>query len=284
MKYPHWGGEKLSRYLLKNEICFLSPATLNRLKKRLQGEISEKKLHIPVKYEFINPNDAWSMDFLEFQWGVYTIYILTVLDDNSRYVLNWSITTNQTTEVAINLLQETFSLHGAPDLIKTDNGPPFREEFASFLEGFQIEHFPSPYYCPGYNGKTERQNKELRFAVNKAANAETLEECIYMIGYSFYEYNYIRPHEALKGVTPYEKFSGSEQEVSEKVRLFKEQEQRRRKRYSLFIPGQPDPQEPKRELILQEGFENKSTGIIVPVKSKNSPGKNVGCVSQTIHF
>ncbi len=288
LTYPHWGGEKISRYLLKNQICYLSPATINRLKKRLWGSIDDKKLKIPVKYEFINPNDAWSMDFLEFKWGMYTLYILTNLEDNSRYLLNWNITTSPTLAMVAVLLKETFAIHGMPRVIKSDNGPQFREEFAAFLETMQIEHYPSPYYRASYNGKTERQNEELRFAARKATKAKTLEECVYMIGNSIYEYNYIRPHEALDGVTPYERFSGSEEQVKGSVRIFKEKERRRRKKEhwkgKLLLPGQPDPMESQKNLALLGRDDNKSKGIIVPVKSQNHTGKNIGRVRQTIHF
>jgi len=288
LKYPQWGGEKLSRYLIKNNICYLSPATINRIIKRLQGTIEEKKLKIAVKYEFINPNNAWSMDFLEFNWGMHKLYILTVMDDNSRYVLNWNITTQPKLSMVTKLLKETFAIHGALKIVKTDNGPQFRKEFSDFLEKMGIEHYPSPYYRPTFNGKTERQNKELRFAAEKAARTKTLEECIFTIGNSIHEYNYIRPHEALDGLTPYEKFSGSEKTIKEKVRSFKEQEFRRRKnkyqKGKILIPGQSDPQEVQKELVLLDRDGNKSQGIIVPVKSQNHTGKNIGRVRQTIHF
>jgi len=85
--YNTWGEVKLSTFLLNNGFCYLSPATLNRIKKRLTGHLKKKKLKLAVRYEFINPNDAWSVDFLEFKWGNHKLYILTILDDCSRYLL-----------------------------------------------------------------------------------------------------------------------------------------------------------------------------------------------------
>jgi len=198
--YNTWGGVKLSTFLLNNGFCYLSPATLNRIKKRLTGHLKKKELKLAVSYEFINPNDAWSIDFLEFKWGNHKLYILTILDDCSRYLLNWTVTTEATTAKVQELLKDTFVLFGLPKNLKSDNGPQFREELVSFLEKFKIEHFPNPPMRPTYNGKTERHNEEVRFAVNRAVMTDTVEDLINVLGRSFYEYNYIRPHQALDGV------------------------------------------------------------------------------------
>jgi len=271
---------------LQNEICYLSPATLNRIKKYARWVLSEKELEVPVSYEFINPHDTWSLDFLEFTWGVHTLYILTVIDDYSRFLLNWTVTTKATVELVKELLHETFLLYGTPGVIKSDNGPQFREEFASFLEKTQVEHYPSPRRRPEYNGKTERQNKELRFAAKRAALTETPEECISVIGNCFYEYNYIRPHQALGGVTPYQRFSGFEDELKARVKVFKEQELQNKRlvKRALWVPGQPDPQHVPEKLFVPGQPEEKPKGLIVPVKSKKQRGKTIGFVRQSLHL
>lgn len=287
LNYNIWGGQKLSAYLLQNGFCYLSPATLNRIKKRLGKILKAKQLKVPVSYEFINPGDAWSLDFLEFTWGMQKLYVLTIIDDNSRYLLNWTITTRATAELVQGLLKETFQIYGTPKVVKSDNGPQFREELNSFLEKMQIEHYPNPYRQPEYNGKTERQNKELRFAVQKAAMTESLEECISIIGRSFYEYNYIRPHQALGGVTPYQRFSGFEDELKARIQVFKERELQRKEmlvKRTLWVPGYPDPQYIPQKLVLPGQPEQKPKGLIVPVKSKKHRGKTIGYVRQSLHF
>ena len=56
---------------------------------------------------------------------------------------------------------------------------------------------------------------------------ENLEECMSIIGRCFYEYNYIRPHQALE-VLPYQRFSGFEDELK-RIQVFKERELQERK-------------------------------------------------------
>lgn len=287
LNYNRWGGQKLCAYLLLNGFFYLSPATLNRIKKYVGQVIKAKDLKLPVSYEFINAGDAWSLDFLEFIWGMHKLYILVVIDDCSRYLLNWTVTSKATTELVQELLKETFLIHGTPKVLKSDNGPQFREELASYLEKMQIEHYPSPYRQPEYNGKTERQNKELRFAVKRAALTETIEECISIIGRSFYEYNYIRPHQAIGSVTPYQRFSGFEEEIKARVQVFKERELQRKERLvqrTLWVPGYPDPQYVPQKLVLPGQPKEYPKGLIVPVKSKKHRGKTIGYVRQSLNF
>lgn len=284
--YNTWGGVKLSTFLLNNGFCYLSPATLNRIKKRLTGHLKKKELKLAVSYEFINPNDAWSIDFLEFKWGNHKLYILTILDDCSRYLLNWTVTTEATTAKVQELLKDTFVLFGLPKNLKSDNGPQFREDLVSFLEKFKIEHFPSPPMRPTYNGKTERHNEEVRFAVNRAVMTDTVEDLINVLGRSFYEYNYIRPHQALDGATPYMRYSGLEEEIKARIEVFKEQEVQRKKHSSkraIMLSGDPDPDYVPQALILPGQHKKISQGLIVPVKSKNIQGETIGYVRQSLH-
>ncbi len=285
--YNTWGGKKLNSFLLLNGFCYLSPATLNRIKKHLTGIIKKKELKLPVSYEFINPNDAWSLDYLEFKWGERKLYILTVIDDYSRYLLNWTVTTEATAALVQELLKETFLIFGTPKVLKSDNGPQFREELSSFLEKMRIEHYPSPKKRPTYNGKTERHNEEVRFAVKIAASADTVGDLISTIGRSFYEYNYIRPHQALKGITPYMRYSGLEDEIKAHIKVFKEQEAQRKARLqkiTLWLPGSPDPEYTPKKLIMPNQSEKDLQGLIVPIKSKKTRGKTIGYVRQSLHF
>ena len=227
-KHPYFGVLKLTKQLLRSYGLHITPS---RAKKILEehGFQTEKLPSAPSKgtrrFERLDPMELWMMDIMYYRLKKEgRFYLVSVLDDCSRYLLNWTVTTEPSTELVTELLKETFLIYGAPKVVKSDNGPEFRQKLAWFLEKRDIEFYPNPYHKPQYNGKTERQNKELRFAAERAASANTVEECISIIGYSFYEYNYIRPHQALGGVTPYQRYSGFEDDIKAKVKVFKEQE------------------------------------------------------------
>jgi len=285
--YNHWGGVKLSSFLAQNEVFYLSPATLNRIKKKLTGLVKKKKLKLAVSYEFINPNDAWSLDFLTFKWGRHRLYILLIIDDCSRYLLNWTVTTEATEKLVRELFTETCLIFGAPQVLKSDNGPQFREGLSSFLEKLGIEHYPSPAKRPTFNGKTERHNEEVRFAVEVASQAADAESMISIIGRSLYEYNYLRPHQALDGVTPYVRYCGLEDSIKARIEFVKEQDLYRKaikRKRAIWMPNSPDPDYVPSKLFVPGSPQKKIKGIIVPIKSKKTRGKTIGYVRQSLHL
>ncbi|SDM24479.1 DDE-type integrase/transposase/recombinase, partial [Halarsenatibacter silvermanii] len=211
---------------------------------------------------FIEPNDCWSLDFLEFNWGSETLYLCLILDDKSRYVLEWSITASPTFEFVKDLLEQAFKQHGKPKMIKSDNGPQFRKKFAEQLNQWDIVHHPSPYYQPSYNGKTERKNRDLRKIVERFDEDVSLEQIFSTISDSIYEHNHIRPHESLEGATPYQSYNGFADEVRAKMEAFKKRE-KRRKGFKVKDSKQN---------------QNHNPGVSVPVYSRNESEDVVGCV------
>jgi len=284
LSHPDWGEKTLSNFLLLNNICWLSPSTLGRIKKKIKETLAGYNLIPAMSYEFINPNDAWALDFLEFKWGVHTLYILVVLDDCSRFVLNWTITSHPTAELVKELLSETFAIYGLPNVVKTDNGPQFRKELAEFLKVAEIEHYPSPFRTPTFNGKVERLNLDLRDVTETAGQASTVEECITIIGRALYEHNFIRPHQSLDGITPYQRYAGFEEHIKDQIRRFKEQQAQKTKTLAakkFWVPGRPDPNHIHNKILLPGESGNNTKGLIVPVKSRNVQGKTIGFVRQS---
>ncbi|MFW6029365.1 MAG: transposase, partial [Halanaerobiales bacterium] len=166
-KHPDWGAKKIKQYLMREEICYLSTSTLNRIKKMLKQQLNIDNIKINQRYEFIEPNECWSLDFMEFKLGNEKLYLSFILDDKSRYILNWSITASPTFEFVKELLSKTFEQYDKPEVIKTDNGPQFRKQFRAQLKDWLITHHPNPVYCASYNGKTERKNKDLREIIDR---------------------------------------------------------------------------------------------------------------------
>ena len=58
--------------------------------------------------------------------------------------------------------------HGIPDVIITDNGPPFNSrEFKDFAEKFEFEHVTSSPRYPQSNGKAENAVKIVKTLMRK---------------------------------------------------------------------------------------------------------------------
>ena len=272
IKHLDWGGKKVSHYLLREEICYLSPSTISRIKDNFKSTIDLSQFKKARRYESIDPNDCWALDFKEFKWGEKTLYLCLILDDCSRFIIDWRITAHPTAKFVKDLLRKNFRQYGKPEVVKSDNGPQFRVQFKEFLQDWLIEYHVSPYYEPSYNGKVERKNRDIKKII-KEINYEstTLEELFNIIGNAIYEHNHIRPHQSLDGVTPYQKYNGFADEVKAKMEAFKKKEKESKgfkTKKEIVFPGKDK--------------KSKTEGIIVPAHLINNPDKMIGFVKQFI--
>ena len=83
-------------------------------------------------------------------------YIMVVTDEFSRF-LEVQILTSTSTRAVIPKLHAIFARQGIPDVLKSDNGPPFNShEFKSFADYLGFKHRRITLYWPRANGETER--------------------------------------------------------------------------------------------------------------------------------
>jgi transposase InsO family protein len=109
---------------------------------------------------------VWAADFTEPSlWGQAGSlppiagsypYVLAVRDLGSGVTLAWEPLPDLTEEVTQAALQRLFAWHGAPLVLKVDNGSAFRAQaFVEFLQASGVFPLYSPPSCPGYNGSIE---------------------------------------------------------------------------------------------------------------------------------
>jgi len=127
---------------------------------RIRHQESARVLH------WQTPGLVWACDFTEPSVygrtpslppiaGCYP-YVLAVRDLASGCMLAWQPLPALTEEVTREVLARLFALHGAPLVLKMDNGSAFRAAvFQEFLEGSGVIPLYSPPSCPMYNGAIE---------------------------------------------------------------------------------------------------------------------------------
>ena len=101
---------------------------------------------------------VWAMDHTEPPWPVDGIYrsILVVRDLASGAQLLALPVEEATAATTIAALQALFREHGAPLVLKSDNGGAFTaDEVERFLEERGVNHLLSPPRLPSYNGACE---------------------------------------------------------------------------------------------------------------------------------
>lgn len=116
----------------------------------------------------------WQTDFTQFKvvgWGWY--YLSTVLDDYSRYILAWKLSTNMAATDVQDTLELALAKTGVPLVpVKiaplSDNGSAYvSHELAAFLEQYQLAHTRGKPYHPMTQGKIERYHRSLKNIISR---------------------------------------------------------------------------------------------------------------------
>jgi transposase InsO family protein/transposase-like protein len=240
--HPFLGSRKLRDFLARFEGIHLSQVTVNRILRRfgfkpadeiIQAEARRNDPEKAKAYEEelrqakeewqrfcrANPNDLWQIDLSTFFIrGQYRVWLITVLDDHSRFVVNHGLFKSATAEAVLEVLKGAMAKHGLPREILTDNGPQFVTwkgvtRFEKLLKQLGIYHTKARPHHPQTLGKIESFHRNIERELLNVEVFRTMEEAATRIGQYIEHYNYSRPHEGIGGFTPADRYFGIAQEV-----------------------------------------------------------------------
>ena len=196
-------------------------------------------------------HELWQTDFTYFKiigWGWY--YLESVLDDYSRYIIDWKLYTSMGTDDVKDLLERAIKKTGVeqaavryrPRLL-SDNGPAFvSEKLADYLQAKGMSQSHGAPYHPMTQGKIERYHRSMKNLVNLQKYYfpwELEREITRFVQY----YNNERYHESLGNVTPADVYYGRHREIFTRREQIKRRTLKLRKRYNLATkPCEPNPQ------------------------------------------
>lgn len=90
--------------------------------------------------EITHNNQVWATDITYIPMKQGFMYLMAVLDLNSRYVLNWSISNTMSAEWCADVLVETIKRHEKPEIFNTDQGSQFTSDvFTKILIDSEIK-------------------------------------------------------------------------------------------------------------------------------------------------
>ena len=93
--------------------------------------------------------------------------IFAIIDSCSKFKEAF-VMTSTTTEIMILKLRQTFSTHGLPEIIVSDNGPQFISQvFTDFYYKDGIKHIKVSPYRPASNGLAERAVQVIKCGLKK---------------------------------------------------------------------------------------------------------------------
>ena len=154
---------------------FVSEATVYRLLKAHNLITSPAYVVIKAADRFhtqtTRPNEMWQTDFTYFKiigWG--WMYLSTVLDDYSRYIIAWKLCSTMRAEDVTDTLDMALAASGCDQVhvrhkprLLSDNGPSYiAGELAEYIEAQRMSHVRGAPFHPQTQGKIERWHQTLK--------------------------------------------------------------------------------------------------------------------------
>lgn len=217
---PVWGGRKISGLLAREQGIAVAPSTVTEILRR-----AGVSLGVPgwapawQRFEAAGPNALWQMDFkgnVAFASGSGRLHPLTVLDDHSRYCIALVACDNERGETVKSCLVTAFRQHGQPARILCDNGAPWGTSAQGPLSALgvwlverdiAISH--SRPLHPETMGKDERFHRSLKAEALCGPPFEGLADARCHLDTWRRTYNHRRPHDALGGAVPADRYAPS---------------------------------------------------------------------------
>jgi transposase InsO family protein len=162
------------------------------------------------RFEADQPNQCWQSDFTHWQLAHGTgVEIINWLDDHSRYLLASRAYRRVTGPIVISTFLTAADAYGLPQSTLTDNGSVYTSRFTGGRNGFEylianlgIAQKNGHPNHPQTQGKVERFHQTLKRWLAAQPAAATIVELQTQLDRFQRIYNELRPHRALKRLTP----------------------------------------------------------------------------------
>jgi transposase InsO family protein len=242
-EYPDLSSRQLSAWITDHEGFAVSESTVYRILRR-EGLVKRQEIQPIASDEYhtktTRPHQMWATDASYFKvvgWGYY--YLVTVMDDYSRFILGWKLQKDMSANSLIEVVQTAVDATGMTDVpvenrvrLLSDNGAGYvSRAFRDYLNLVGIGHILAAPYHPQTNGKVERYQQSLKKEVNQLPYEipNELEKAIAdFVDY----YNYRRYHKALGNVAPADVLYGRREEILTRRKEVQEQTSNRRRNYN----------------------------------------------------
>jgi transposase len=241
---PELSSRQLALKLVDAGGWYVSESTVFRILKReglikpaeVVGFKAGKEYHRKTK----RPNELWATDCAHLKvigWGWY--YLVTVMDDYSRFILAWELKSDMASSSLIDVVQKAVDATGMTDVpvedrtvLLSDNGSGYlSRQFGEYLRLVGVRHIVASPYHPQTNGKIERYHRSIKGELSLMPY-ETPGELEQDIRAFIDYYNYRRYHEGLGDVTPRDVQTGRHLEIIQKRKEAKSRTLQERRDYN----------------------------------------------------
>ncbi len=168
-KLPDFGIKKLQNFLYRFEGVKVSPNTIKKVLTeeadyQPKVEVKKKKAAPAIRrFERAKPMQMWQTDITSYVLprSKQRVYLVVFMDDNSRYIVSWSLALKQTGAFVMECLMNGVDRFGKPEEVLSDQGRQYfswrgKSEFQKLLHQEGIQHVVSRSHHPQTLGKCER--------------------------------------------------------------------------------------------------------------------------------
>ena len=244
LEKPELSSRELAWHITDNYKYYISESSVYRILKS-NGLITVPSFRIMSASDSFHDkttavNQMWQTDFTYFKifgWGWY--YLSTILDDYSRYIVNWKLCSTMKAEDVKETLDEALYVSNVheknrPKLL-SDNGSCYiSHELAKYLDDKNMKHVRGRPLHPQTQGKIERYHRSMKNIVkldNYFSPGQLEEKLKEFVHY----YNFERYHESLQNVTPAEVYFGTANRKFKQRKMTKNRTLKaRKKQYQNF--------------------------------------------------
>ena len=243
---PELSSRQLAAWSTDNPGFAVSESTVYRILCR-EGLVKSPEMQLKAGKEYhrktTGPHQMWATDASYFKvmgWGYY--YLVTVMDDYSRFILSWKLQRDMTTDSLIEVVQEAVDNTGMTEVpvadrtsLLSDNGSGYVSRgFRDYLHLVGIKHILAAPYHPQTNGKLERYHQTIKRDV-KQVPYEMPSDLEAAIDAFVAYYNYRRYHKALSNVTPSDMLKGRREQILQRRKEVHVATIERRRRYNRTL-------------------------------------------------
>jgi transposase InsO family protein len=243
---PELSSRQVAAWITDNAGFAVSESTVYRILRR-EGLVKRPEVQLVAGKEYhtktTGPHQMWATDASYFHvvgWGYY--YLVTVMDDYSRFILAWKLQRDMAADSLIEVIQEAVDATGMAEVpvedrtkLLSDNGPGYvSRAFRDYLHLVGIRHILAAPFHPQTNGKLERYQQTVKQEVNQVPYElpSQLERAI--AGFVHY-YNFHRYHKALGNVTPADVLHGRREQILQRRKEVQAQTIQHRRDYNQAL-------------------------------------------------
>ena len=250
---PELSCRQLAAWTTDNQGFSVSESSVYRILGR-EGLVKRPEMRLAAGKEYhrktTGPHQMWATDASYFRvvgWGYY--YLVTVMDDYSRFILAHRLQRDMTSDSFIEVVQDSVDRTGMDRVpitdrtrLLSDNGPGYiSRAFRDYLGMVGIRHILAAPFHPQTNGKLERYHQTLKRDVNQVPYELPSDLKAAIVAFVSY-YNYRRYHKALGNVTPSDVLRGRREEILQRRREVKAQTIKRRRQHNMALRELATPQ------------------------------------------